>query len=225
MAPFFANPRIFSAFAIASDEDPMTSDVALGTHIRLLPSPLIGFPISPFGLWRVAVQSDDDRVTAWIDREQKTASPDLDAAGGELTALVGAPPGPEELRDVAVEIEPAGPAKMSVGLRRVDQRRIAQRSAAPWLLGAPSLRRIDLWGTAPALHLKVFSVSAGGAVELMMGRSAGLYAQSSARRAIGLVCRRRGTRPSPRACRAGRTATVDTPRSARWLIRSDPHLG
>jgi len=171
MARFFANPRIFSAFAIASDEDPMTSDVALGTHIRLLPSPLIGFPLSPFGIWRVTVQSDDQRVTAWIDREQRPASPDLDAAGGELTALVGAPPGPEELRDVAVEIEPAGSAKMSAGLRRVDQRRIAQRSAAPWLLGAPSLRRIDLWGTAPALHLKVFSVSAGQAVELMLVRN------------------------------------------------------
>lgn len=59
-----APPSLFSALAITVGEHEQAAvDLQSGMHIRLLPSPVLGFPLAPFGLWRIRVSKDFERQT------------------------------------------------------------------------------------------------------------------------------------------------------------------
>ena len=47
---FLAPPDLLSLLAIAAAPDP---DLPKGTHLRIVPSPILGLPIAPFCVWRV----------------------------------------------------------------------------------------------------------------------------------------------------------------------------
>src|ERR1700761_1888687 len=86
---FLAPPDLLSLLAIAADSD---ADLGKGTHLRIIPSPLLGLPLSPFCIWKMRSSLFQPTVV-WYDSQQRvTGRPDLDAAGGELFGWFSAPP-------------------------------------------------------------------------------------------------------------------------------------
>src|SRR5215472_11972497 len=97
----FAPPDLFAAVALAARGD---ADLPDGVHLRLLPSPSLGFPIAPFGIYRVTPRLATPQLV-WRDRAGKVLSgPTLDAAGGVLIADLLAPSSDRSVVDVAVEL-------------------------------------------------------------------------------------------------------------------------
>ena len=80
---WFAQTSVFSAHAVVclGDDD----DLPKGTHLRALPSPEIGFPLAPMGVWVMPAQSIQPLDLFWADRAGRPlATPNLDQAGGEV---------------------------------------------------------------------------------------------------------------------------------------------
>ncbi|HWN73770.1 MAG TPA: hypothetical protein VNN15_08195, partial [Solirubrobacterales bacterium] len=73
MSELFAPPEIFAA--VAGYEDG-SGGLAEGTHLRLLPSPVIGFPLAPFAIWSVNLLEMEFRGT-WTDRDGKRVEGDV----------------------------------------------------------------------------------------------------------------------------------------------------
>ena len=77
----FAPPDLFAEVAVAARGD---EDLPDGVHLRLMPSPALGFPIAPFAIFRVVAFLAEPQVL-WRDRAGKVLpAASLDAAGGVL---------------------------------------------------------------------------------------------------------------------------------------------
>src|SRR5215471_17219184 len=97
----FAPPDLFAAIALAAHGD---ADLPEGVHLRLMPSPALGFPIAPFGIYRVTPFVVTPQVI-WRDRRGNVvADPAYAASGGVLVGDILAPSADGSLRDVAVEL-------------------------------------------------------------------------------------------------------------------------
>ena len=146
MSTFLAHPTIFAAYAAAAAGDP---DLRTGTHLRLFPSSVIGFPLSPFAVWEIPAEPVRTLPFAWFDRDRKPlAQLDLDVAGGEAfgwqTAIL-----PGEARLIGVEAQfPDESGEIAI-LDRSEDRLIAARSATRFQVGGPMVTRLRLRGRGP----------------------------------------------------------------------------
>ena len=112
-----------------------------------MPSPAIGFPLMPFGIYRITPEVIDlgEGDVFWRDREGNAVAPDLAAAGGVLQADIE-PPGNDAV-DVAVEVVGLVDGRVTL-LDRVGNRVFCMRSKPPFLLGAPRVDRVRTPATA-----------------------------------------------------------------------------
>lgn len=150
-SPWFAKALVFSAHAGVSEGD--DADVPKGVHLRLMPSASIGLPLAPIGLWRVPALRMQPLEFAWSDRRGPVATPNLDAAGGELFGTLKSTLANDACL-IGVELSPAGgaagQAQLSVLDRLVEPRVFAERSRSRWLVSAPDIVRIRVRGRGMA---------------------------------------------------------------------------
>lgn len=162
--PLLAPPHLFAAVGLAADDDP---DLPRGTHLRLLPSPLLGFPVAPFGVLRLEPFVNEEPHVDWRDREGgEVPTGDLDAAGGLLVATILELDGDDGVT-VAVEVRD-GFEGVATLLDRED-RVLTRRSAPPWVLGAPRVERLRLEGRGQA-SLRLWRVNLGAALDVPFDR-------------------------------------------------------
>jgi hypothetical protein len=162
----FAPPDMFAALGTAACGDP---DLPNGVHLRLLPCAALGFPLAPFGLYRVPVDYAEPEVW-WHDARGNPAEPSSLANGAELVAELMVPPQPELLRDVAVELVVDGQFDGSIELlHRAGNRVLATRSAAPWIVGGPRVERLRVRGRGRVVGLRTWQVNGRLAVEAISG--------------------------------------------------------
>ena len=152
---WFAKTLMFAAHAGVCDGD--DDDVPEGLHLRLLPSAEIGFPLAPVGLWTLPALRMQPLEFIWSDRlGRSVATPNLDAAGGELFGTLNSPLANDACL-IGVEVRFAGGVgsvgQVSVLDRLVEPRVIGQRSRSRWLVGAPDIVRIRVRGKGvPMVH-------------------------------------------------------------------------
>jgi hypothetical protein len=144
---WFIHPRYLSSYAAAADRDP---DLRKGTHLRLFPSDLIGFPLAPWRLWDLPALMTEDLPVQWFDRHGRSLPAlDLDAADGEAIGWIfGGLPNQARLIGVEVRLAGGGPGEIAV-LDRVDDRVVTSRSSGRLLVGAPQIIRVRLRGRGP----------------------------------------------------------------------------
>jgi hypothetical protein len=164
----FAPADLFAAVALAARND---ADLPDGVHLRLMPSPSLGFPIAPFGIYRVEPFIATPQLI-WRDRAGRVLSePALAAAGGVLLADILQPSADGTVRDVAVEIVADGLFEGSIALLdRVDNRIFAQRSRAPHIVGGPRVERVRVEGRGRIVGLRTWRVDLQRLVEPMLHR-------------------------------------------------------
>ena len=163
----FAPADLFAAIAAAARAD---TDLPDGVHLRLMPSPALGFPIAPFGVWRVVPFVVTPQVI-WRDRRGNVLSePSLAAAGGVLVADILAPSADGSLRDVAVELVSDGPFEGTIALLdRVANRVLVQRSRAPFIVGAPRVERVRIEGRG-RIALRTWRVDTQRLIEVLLNQ-------------------------------------------------------
>jgi len=149
----FAPPQLFSTMAVAVQLD---DDLDRGTHVRVIPSPALGFPLAPIGIYRLQAERTVPTVV-WSDPKGILhANGNLDAAGGVLFADIAVPVDdlPEnQSQDVAVEVDGNfdGVAILLDSTRSDGVGREYSRvSKAPYVLGAPRVNRLRLEGRGTA---------------------------------------------------------------------------
>ena len=166
---FFAPADLFSAVALAARGD---ADLPDGVHLRLLPAPVLGFPVTPFGIWRVTPYVIEPQLV-WRDRSGKVLpQPALDAAGGVLIADIAAPSTDGSICDVAVElVAEAGFTGSLTLLDRVGNRVFASRSQAPFIVGGPRVERVRVEGRGIIRGLRVWRVDMQRVLEPLLGQA------------------------------------------------------
>jgi len=164
----FAPADLFAAIAVAAHHD---ADLPEGVHLRLMPSPSVGFPVAPFGVYRTTPFLATPQVI-WRDRAGKVvAEPSLTAAGGVLVADIQPPSADGSQRDVAVELVSDGPFEGSIALLdRVGHRVFAQRSRAPFIVGGPRVDRVRIEGRG-RIGLRTWRVDLQRLVEAMLNHA------------------------------------------------------
>ena len=142
MSRFVPPPEIFSAVCIAAVDDP---DVPPGVHLRLMPSPAIGFPVMPFGIYRITPEVVDlGDGTCSGATARATPSRPIWMRPVECCQADIAPPGNDAV-DVAVEVVGLVDGRVPL-LDRVGNRVFCMRSKPPFLLGAPRVDRVRIAG-------------------------------------------------------------------------------
>lgn len=156
---------LFSAVALATEDD---SDLPRGTHLRLLPSPVLGFPIAPFGVLRVKAWRHDEPRVDWRDRAGQPVPPgEVGDAGPVLATILE----PDDDSDVTVAVEVMGEFEGTAALlHKVADRVIARRSMPPYLLGAPRVERLLLTGRG-RVRLRLWRVSLRAALDVPLDRA------------------------------------------------------
>lgn len=164
---WFIHPRYLSSYAAAADRDP---DLRKGTHLRLFPSDVIGFPLAPWRLWDLPALMTEDLPIQWFDRHGRPLPAlDLDAADGEAIGWIyGGLPNQARLIGVEVRFAGGGPGEIAV-LDRVDDRVVTSRSSGRLLVGAPQIIRVRLRGRGP-FRLLGWIVLEDHVFERIMGR-------------------------------------------------------
>lgn len=165
----FTPPDLFAALGLAARGN---ADLADGVHIRLMPSPVLGFPVAPFGIYRVQPILADAQVL-WRDREGKVlAQPSLDGAGGVLLADLSAPSLDGSAQDVAVELVTDSDFEGSVALLdRVGNRVYAERSRPPFIVGGPRVERVMIRGRGRVVALRTWRVEMSRMAEMMLNQA------------------------------------------------------
>ena len=148
---WFIHPRYLSSYAAAADRDP---DLREGTHLRLFPSDVIGFPLAPWGLWELQALMTEDLPVQWFDRlGHPLPALDLDAADGEAIGWIsGGLPNQARLIGVELRLAAGGPGEIAVLNHLdgpVDDRVITSRSSGRLLVGAPEIVRVRVRGRGP----------------------------------------------------------------------------
>ena len=143
MTGFFAPPELFTALGMTISGD---EDLPDGEHLRLLPSPLLGFPIAPFGIFRVRPTQLILEGILWRDRYGVIQeSGDLDRADGCLTATWKT----EEGVDIAVGVDDEVGLRGTISLLDpVGDRVIAQTSREPFVVAGPRVNHVRIEGRA-----------------------------------------------------------------------------
>jgi hypothetical protein len=170
MSSFLVDPELFMAVAADSDGDP---DLPRGTHVRLLPSPALGFPLAPFALWPV-----DPHISAlnlqtdvyWHDSTDRPTNPNIGNAGGDLHGWVLWTP-PENGRLVGLQVVPAPPDLPIVArlLELSGARVLSQRSRPRYTLAGPVVRHVRLLGQGPIEQVLGYYVTPSQAFECIVG--------------------------------------------------------
>ncbi|MDP1898971.1 MAG: hypothetical protein Q8K96_00770 [Rubrivivax sp.] len=174
MNSWLIHPRYFSAYAAAAGMGPDVPDPDLpkGTHLRLFPSAALGLPLAPFLLWPVECTAADVLPVSWFGRNDKAfATPDIDAAGGELIGRRQAVPEQDGwLAGVEARFRGAGALDGQIALvDRQDQRVLAARSHARWLVAAPQITHLRLRGRGP-VTVQGWMASSGRSIEALLGQ-------------------------------------------------------
>lgn len=177
MNSWFVHPHYFSAYAATVGVDPSAAvpdaDLRKGTHLRLFPSAALGLPLAPFLLWPVECFAADPLAMSWFGRNGRSfATPDIDAAGGELIGWRQVVP-PQDGWLAGIEARFRGATALDgeiALLDRLDQRVLAARSKARWLVAAPQITRVRLRGRGP-VTVQGWMVSGGRAIEAMFGQA------------------------------------------------------
>ena len=179
MNSWMIHPRYFSAYAAAAGAVASDPDLPKGMHLRLFPCAALGFPLAPFLLWPVDAFASDLPPMAWISRDHRSfATPDLDAAGGELIGW-RQDDVPSDGRIVGIEARFRGAGELAL-LHRIDDqgltarfgrddRVVAARSAVRWLVAAPQISRMRLRGQGQ-VSLQSWVISGGRAIEALLGQ-------------------------------------------------------
>jgi hypothetical protein len=167
-------PRHFSAYAASVGFDPAAAvpdaDLRKGTHLRLFPSAALGLPLAPFLLWRVDAVAADPLPMSWFGRNgQAFATPNIDAAGGELIGWRSVtPPQDGWLAGVEARFRGAGASDGQIALLdRLDNRVLSARSQARWMVAAPQITRVRLRGRGP-VAVQGWMLSAGRSLEALL---------------------------------------------------------
>ena len=165
---FLAPPDLLSLLAIAAAPDP---DLPKGTHLRIVPSPILGLPIAPFCVWRVNSSLFQPTVF-WHDANGSvTGRPDLDAARGELFAWV-APPAIDQGRLIGHEPIPVNPDGFSVALLgNIGNRLMVARSQPRFQVASPLPNRLRIRGRGPIETLRSFVVTPDQMIETIIGHA------------------------------------------------------
>lgn len=126
-------PALFSAYAVRAEGD---RDLPDGVHLRLLPSPMSGLPLSPFLVWQVRAQTRPDK---------RLSGPNFapNVAAGYV---------------VAAEVVDPGPGARIALLDQSGQRIIAARSKVPLIVAAPRIGRVKVEGVASELRYYVAGI-------------------------------------------------------------------
>jgi hypothetical protein len=142
--PLFCPPGYLAAVAAAARGD---ADLPDGVHLRILPAPILGFPLMPFFVLRAVPSVVEPRVY-WRDGTgRQLAQPSLDAAGGVLIGDIVPPSGRQDDRDLAVELIGDGSFTGSIALLdRVADRVFFERSHPPFIVGGPRVERVRITG-------------------------------------------------------------------------------
>jgi hypothetical protein len=164
---FLAPPDLLSLLAIAADSDP---DLGKGTHLRIVPSPLLGLPVSPFCVWRMNSSLFQPTVY-WHDAKQQVVGrPDLDAAGGELFGWL-TPPGLDQGRLIGHEPIPLIPDGFSAALlANIGERLMVARSQANFQVASPTPYRLRIRGRGAIETVRSYMVSPDLMFETMFGQ-------------------------------------------------------
>jgi hypothetical protein len=162
----FAPPDIFAAIALAARGDPDLTD---GSHIRLMPSPALGFPIAPFGIFRVEPIETRPDVIWRNDKGQRFQTGSLDQAGGVLIGDIVPPPPAQDAFDVAVELVSDGPFRGRILLiDRVGNRVLSKRNRAPFIVGGPRVDRVRIEGQGAIVALRTWRIFASRILESLI---------------------------------------------------------
>jgi hypothetical protein len=163
---FLAPPDLLSLFAVAAAPD---LDLAKGTHLRIVPSPILGLPIAPFCVWRMNSFLSQPAVF-WHDAQGPvTGRPDLDAARGELFAWISPPP-IDQGRLIGLEPIPVNPEGFSAALlSNIGNRLMVARRKPKFQVASPLANRLRLRGRGPIETLRSFVVSPDLMLETIIG--------------------------------------------------------
>lgn len=166
---FLAPPDLLSLLAIAAAPD---LDLQKGTHLRIVPSPILGLPVAPFCVWRVNAFLFQPTVF-WHDAQGPvTGRPDLDTAGGELFAWIS-PPAIDQGRLIGHEPIPVVPDGFSAALLgNIGNRLMVARSNSRFQVASPLPNRLRLRGRGPIETLRSFVVTPDQMIETIIGRPA-----------------------------------------------------
>jgi hypothetical protein len=164
----FAPPGLFAANALAARGD---ADLPDGLHLRLTPSPVLGFPLAPFAIYRVAPYLAEPSVVWRSRRGEVLAEPSLEAADGVLYGDLFGPSESEDVRDLAVELVIDGAFDGSIALiDRVENRLFAARSEPPFVVGGPRVERIRISGRGRVTGIRTWRIDAMRVIEPMIGQ-------------------------------------------------------
>ena len=144
MSSWFVHPRYLSAFAAAAERD---ANLRKGTHLRLFPSEVIGFPLAPWQLWNIDAEQLRVLSVDWYDRNRKKLpSPaNLDDAEGEAMGWITAAL-PSDTRLIGVEVAFDDRDAGEIAVLAMDDRVVTARSTGRLLVGAPQVHRLRLRG-------------------------------------------------------------------------------
>jgi hypothetical protein len=165
MSSWFVHPRYLSAFAAAANRDP---DLRKGTHLRLFPSDVIGFPLAPWQLWNIDALEARVLSADWYDRNgNKLPSPlNLDDAEGEAIGWITAALPSDTLLGVEVRFTDDDAGEIAV--LAMDDRIVTACSSGRLLVGAPQLHRVRLRGRG-RFTVTGWVVSEGYVLERILG--------------------------------------------------------
>jgi hypothetical protein len=134
---------------------------------------VLGFPIAPFGVYRVTPEIVEPTVR-WRDRSGKTlpGGPDLDGAGGLLYADIAWASADGSIQDVAVELVTDDGFEGSIALLdRVADRVYCQRSQRPFIVGAPRVERVRVQGRGNVRGIRTWRVDGDRMAEFLLQRA------------------------------------------------------
>ena len=101
----FTPPDLFAAVANAARGD---DDLPNGIHLRLMPSPGLGFPVMPFAIFAVQPRPAEPQVLWRNGRDMILPEPSLEMAEGVLVGDILPPSTTGDALDVAESSSPTG---------------------------------------------------------------------------------------------------------------------
>jgi hypothetical protein len=164
----FTPPDLFAAVANAARGD---DDLPDGIHLRLMPSPALGFPVMPFAIFAIEPRPAEPQILWRNGRGVVLPEPSLDAAEGVLVGDIVPPSASGDAIDLAVELVSDGSFEGSFELLdRVGQRVFSERTEPPLIVGGPRVDRVLIKGRGRVEGLRTWRVTASDVLEQMLGR-------------------------------------------------------